>query len=172
MLGFLNLFKPAGPTSTQFGARLRRMYATDDGTKLAVGHLGTLDPQAAGVLPVALGRATRLLPLIEDRRKAYAFTLVLGRATVTADGVGAVIATAPVPDGVDELLDAAVAASVAGYVGRREHVRPREHKPVDGPSGAWPPVDELVGHRGVSRNGSTMAIARAASRSSAGRPGP
>src|ERR1700733_6383491 len=110
MLGFLNLFKPAGPTSTQFGARLRRMYATDDGSKLAVGHLGTLDPQAAGVLPVALGRATRLLPLIEDRRKAYAFTLVLGRATDTADGVGAVIATAPVPDDVDARLDAAVRA--------------------------------------------------------------
>ena len=50
MLGFLNLFKPAGPTSTQFGARLRRIYATEDGSKLAVGHLGTLDPQAAGVL--------------------------------------------------------------------------------------------------------------------------
>ena len=42
MLGFLNLFKPAGPTSTQFGARLRRMYATADGTKLAVGHMLSL----------------------------------------------------------------------------------------------------------------------------------
>ena len=78
MLGFVNLFKPAGPTSTQFGARLRRIYAPSDGAKLAVGHFGTLDPQAAGVLPIALGQATRLLPLIEDRRKAYAFTLVLG----------------------------------------------------------------------------------------------
>jgi tRNA pseudouridine55 synthase len=99
MLGFLNLFKPAGPTSTQFGARLRRMYATDDGSKLAVGHLGTLDPQAAGVLPIALGRATRLLPLIEDRRKAYAFTLVLGRAT----------------DDLDRRLQAAV-ASLTGAI--------------------------------------------------------
>src|SRR5665213_4437768 len=108
LLGFLNLFKPAGPTSTQFGARLRHMYPTEDGSKLAVGHLGTLDPQAAGVLPVALGRATRLLPLIEDRRKAYAFTLVLGRATDTADGVGAVTATAPLPEDVDRRLDAAV----------------------------------------------------------------
>src|ERR1700677_2929791 len=94
MLGFLNLFKPAGPTSTQFGARLRRMYSTGDGSKLAIGHLGTLDPQAAGVLPVALGRATRLLPLIEDRRKAYAFTLVFGRATDTAGGGWAVVACA------------------------------------------------------------------------------
>jgi tRNA pseudouridine55 synthase len=103
MLGFVNLFKPAGPTSTQFGARLRRIYG-DGRTKLAVGHLGTLDPQAAGVLPIALGRATRLLPLIVDRRKAYAFTLVLGVRTLTGDAVGEVCEIAPVPDDVDERL--------------------------------------------------------------------
>ena len=120
MLGFLNLFKPAGPTSTQFGARLRKMYASHDGGKLAVGHMGTLDPQAAGVLPVALGRATRLLPLIEDRRKAYAFTLVLGRATDTADAVGATIATAPLPDDLDARLDAALGA----FVGAIEQIPP------------------------------------------------
>jgi len=97
MLGFVNLFKPAGPTSTQFGARLRRIYPSDDGGKLAVGHLGTLDPQAAGVLPVALGKATRLLPLIEDRRKGYVCTLVLGRATTTGDGAGETLTEAPVP---------------------------------------------------------------------------
>jgi tRNA pseudouridine55 synthase len=114
MLGFLNLFKPAGPTSTQFGARLRRLYPRADGTKLAVGHLGTLDPQAAGVLPVALGRATRLLPLIEDRRKAYAFTLVLGRATDTADGTGKVTLTAAVPEDIDRRLDEAVRSFVGG----------------------------------------------------------
>jgi tRNA pseudouridine55 synthase len=120
VLGFLNLFKPAGPTSTQFGARLRRLYPRADGTKLAVGHIGTLDPQAAGVLPVALGRATRLLPLIADRRKAYAFTLVLGRATDTADGVGTVTRTAPVPDDLDRRLDEAVRA----FVGPIEQVPP------------------------------------------------
>jgi tRNA pseudouridine55 synthase len=114
MLGFLNLFKPAGPTSTQFGARLRRIYARDGGGKLAVGHIGTLDPQAAGVLPVALGRATRLLPLIEDRRKAYAFTLVLGRATDTADAVGAVTVTAPIPGDIDRQLDSAVRSFIGG----------------------------------------------------------
>jgi tRNA pseudouridine55 synthase len=120
MLGFLNLFKPAGPTSTQFGSRLRRIYASHDGAKLAVGHMGTLDPQAAGVLPVALGRATRLLPLIEDRRKAYAFTLVLGRATGTADGVGETIASAPVPADIDARLDLALTA----FIGPIEQVPP------------------------------------------------
>jgi tRNA pseudouridine55 synthase len=94
---------------------LRRIYASGDGSRLAVGHMGTLDPQAAGVLPVALGRATRLLPLIEDRRKAYAFTLVLGQATNTADAVGAVTATAAVPDDVDRRLDEA-ARSLVGAI--------------------------------------------------------
>jgi tRNA pseudouridine55 synthase len=119
MLGFLNLFKPAGPTSTQFGARLRRLYPTEGG-KLAVGHLGTLDPQAAGVLPVALGRATRLLPLIADKRKAYAFTLVFGRATDTGDATGAVTQTSGVPDDIDERLSAAIVR----FTGAIEQVPP------------------------------------------------
>jgi len=103
MLGFVNLFKPAGPTSTQFGARLRRVYR-DPAGKLAIGHLGTLDPQAAGVLPVALGKATRLLPLISDRRKAYVCTLVLGRATSTGDAFGDTVAESDVPDDVEKRL--------------------------------------------------------------------
>ena len=107
MLGFLNLFKPAGPTSTQFGARLRRLYPAEGG-KLAIGHLGTLDPQAAGVLPVALGRATRLLPLIGDKRKGYVCTLVLGHATDTGDATGTVTQTAEVPGDVDVRLSAAL----------------------------------------------------------------
>jgi tRNA pseudouridine55 synthase len=119
MLGFLNLFKPAGPTSTQFGARLRRLYPSEGG-KLAVGHLGTLDPQAAGVLPVALGRATRLLPLIADKRKAYAFTLVLGRSTDTGDATGAVTQTAEVSSDIDVRL----AAAIERFTGTIEQVPP------------------------------------------------
>jgi tRNA pseudouridine55 synthase len=103
MLAFVNLFKPAGPSSTQFGARLRRVYR-DPAGKLAIGHLGTLDPQAAGVLPVALGKATRLLPLITDRRKAYVCTLVLGRSTATGDASGEVVDERAVPDDVDARL--------------------------------------------------------------------
>lgn len=107
MLAFVNLFKPAGPTSTQFGARLRRVYRDPTG-KLAIGHLGTLDPQAAGVLPVALGKATRLLPLIVDRRKAYVCTLVLGRATSTGDAFGETVAESDVPDDVEKRLMRAI----------------------------------------------------------------
>jgi tRNA pseudouridine55 synthase len=119
MLGFVNLFKPAGPTSTQFGARLRRIYR-DPAGKLAIGHLGTLDPQAAGVLPVALGKATRLLPLIADRRKAYVCTLVLGRATSTGDAFGETVAEQPVPDDVDRRL----ARAVPAFVGAISQVPP------------------------------------------------
>ena len=119
MLGFVNLFKPAGPSSTQFGARLRGIYR-DPGVKLAIGHLGTLDPQAAGVLPVALGKATRLLPLIVDRRKAYVCTLVLGRATATGDATGDIVAESGVPDGIDALL----AAAIPAFVGAVSQVPP------------------------------------------------
>lgn len=120
ILGFVNLFKPAGPTSTQFGARLRRIYPRADGTKLAVGHLGTLDPQASGVLPIALGKATRLIPLIEDRRKAYVCTLVLGRSTTTGDGVGETLATRAVPRDIDERL----ATACATFSGAIEQIPP------------------------------------------------
>jgi len=120
MLGFVNLFKPAGPTSTQFGARLRRIYARSDGTKLAVGHFGTLDPQAAGVLPIALGKATRLLPLIEDRRKAYVCTLVLGRSTTTGDAAGETAASQPVAADIDARL----ASVLHAFTGSIEQVPP------------------------------------------------
>jgi tRNA pseudouridine55 synthase len=111
MLGFVNLFKPAGPSSTQFGARLRKIYR-DPAGKLAVGHLGTLDPQAAGVLPVALGKATRLLPLIADRRKGYVCTLVLGRATATGDGSGETVAERDVPGDIDVRIGHALPAFI------------------------------------------------------------
>jgi tRNA pseudouridine55 synthase len=142
MLGFVNLFKPAGPTSTQFGARLRRIYGGDR-AKLAVGHLGTLDPQAAGVLPVALGRATRLISLIVDRRKAYAFTLVLGTQTTTGDFTGEVVARAPVPDDLDARLEAALGQ----FIGSVEQT---------------PPMYSALHHGGrrlyeIARSGATVA---------------
>jgi tRNA pseudouridine55 synthase len=146
MLGFVNLFKPAGPTSTQFGARLRRIYPAEDGGKLAVGHLGTLDPQAAGVLPVALGKATRLLPLIEDRRKAYVCTLVLGRSTTTGDGAGETLTEAPVPADARARLE----ALLPSFIGAIEQT---------------PPMFSAVHHNGqrlydIARTGATVARAK------------
>jgi len=98
MIGFVNVFKPCGPTSANVVARMRRIYgfyARDH--KIAVGHLGTLDPQAAGVLPIAIGKATRLIPLLTDQRKAYTCTLVVGRSTTSADEHGETLAQSEVP---------------------------------------------------------------------------
>jgi tRNA pseudouridine55 synthase len=120
MLGFVNVFKPAGPTSTQVGARVRRIFSHAGAGKLPVGHLGTLDPMAAGVLPLALGKATRLIPLIEDRRKSYAFTLVLGRATDTGDALGSPVRETPVPADAEALLE----SIVPRFIGALEQIPP------------------------------------------------
>jgi tRNA pseudouridine55 synthase len=120
MLGFVNVFKPSGPTSTQVGARIRRIYSPRSGERIAVGHLGTLDPGAAGVLPIALGKATRLLPLIEDRRKSYAFVLELGRRTDSGDALGASLGDAPVPSDAADRLEAVSER----FVGTIEQVPP------------------------------------------------
>ncbi len=120
MLGFLNVFKPSGPTSTQVGARVRRIFERNFNTKLPFGHLGTLDPDAAGVLPLALGKATRLIPLLEDRRKSYAFTLVLGSATDTGDAGGKTVRETPVPQDVEQLLEAVLPR----FIGPLEQVPP------------------------------------------------
>jgi len=121
MLGFVNVFKPCGPTSAQIVARLRRIYGLYSGDrKIAVGHLGTLDPQAAGVLPIAIGKATRLIPMLTDHRKAYACTLVLGRSTDSGDATGATVAEAPLPADWQKRLPAAA----AGCTGRILQIPP------------------------------------------------
>lgn len=85
MLGFLNLHKPTGMTSHDCVGRVRRIC----GLK-RVGHGGTLDPLATGVLPIALGPATRLLPYLPEQ-KAYQATIRLGVTTTTDDLAGDVL---------------------------------------------------------------------------------
>jgi tRNA pseudouridine55 synthase len=109
VLGFVNLFKAAGPSSARAVARVRRIYALHaHDRELAAGHLGTLDPQAAGVLPVAVGKATRLIPLLADQRKSYGCTFVVGRSTSTQDAHGETIERASVPRDWPERLEAAL----------------------------------------------------------------
>ena len=90
--GVINAFKPPGPSSAAFGSWVRRISGAS-----AVGHWGTLDPTACGVLVLALGKATRLLPLLPDARKRYVFELVPGARTTTGDATGEVSVRAPVP---------------------------------------------------------------------------
>ena len=89
--GFLVLDKPAGLTSHACVARVRRAYKLK-----RVGHGGTLDPAVTGVLPLALGPATRLLPYLEGD-KTYRGVVQLGVRTVSDDLEGEVLARAAVP---------------------------------------------------------------------------
>ena len=90
MNGVLNLYKPSGPTSHDVVARVRRVV----GMK-RVGHAGTLDPMARGVLVVCLGAATRIIEYWSELPKSYVAEMVLGIATDTQDTTGQVIAERP-----------------------------------------------------------------------------
>lgn len=92
MDGILNVLKPPGMTSHDVVAYLRRVLKTKK-----IGHGGTLDPDAAGVLPVFIGSATRLLEFAVEGRKQYFVEIALGRRTDTGDDSGTVIKTMPVP---------------------------------------------------------------------------
>ncbi len=88
--GWINLNKPADMTSTDAVAFVRR---TLDAQK--AGHGGTLDPLAHGVLPIALGEATKTVPYCQDRLKTYIFDVIWGETRDTDDAEGTIIATSP-----------------------------------------------------------------------------
>ncbi|HEX8621401.1 MAG TPA: tRNA pseudouridine(55) synthase TruB [Allosphingosinicella sp.] len=96
MHGWLIIDKPAGPGSTQVVAAVKRALREGGYAKLKVGHGGTLDPLASGVLPVALGEATKLAGRMLDSDKVYEFTIRFGEETDTLDAEGAVAATSEV----------------------------------------------------------------------------
>jgi tRNA pseudouridine55 synthase len=105
--GFLLVDKPGGPTSHDVVATVRRLTG---GRK--VGHAGTLDPMATGLLVLGLGRATRLLRFVQGAPKTYVARMVLGVATDTLDADGAVMERRPLPVSEDE-----VAAAAGRFVG-------------------------------------------------------
>jgi tRNA pseudouridine55 synthase len=88
--GWLCVDKAVGRTSTQVVASVKRLF---DAAK--VGHAGTLDPLASGILPIALGDATKTVPHVQDAHKVYRFTVRWGAATDTDDADGTVTTTAP-----------------------------------------------------------------------------
>ena len=113
--GWLVVDKPAGVTSTTVVGKVRWAF---DARK--AGHAGTLDPDATGVLAVALGEATKTVPYVTDALKAYAFTVTFGAATTTDDAAGEVIRTAP-----DRPSDAAIKDALQGFVGDIMQVPPQ-----------------------------------------------
>ena len=113
--GWLVVDKPAGITSTAVVNKVRWAF---DAKK--AGHAGTLDPEATGVLAVALGEATKTVPYITDALKAYTFTVRLGVATNTDDAEGQEIATSDLrPD------DAAIKEALSAFIGDIEQVPPQ-----------------------------------------------
>ena len=113
--GWLVVDKPAGPTSTAIVNKVR--WALD---AQKAGHAGTLDPDATGVLAVALGEATKTVPYITDALKAYVFTVRLGQSTNTDDAEGEVIGTSDLRPSDEEIK-----AALGGFVGDIEQVPPK-----------------------------------------------
>ena len=96
MHGWLIIDKPIGPGSTDIVSKVKRALREGGYPKVKVGHGGTLDPLASGVLPIALGEATKLSGRMLDADKAYDFTIRFGEQTDTLDAEGEVIATSQV----------------------------------------------------------------------------
>jgi tRNA pseudouridine55 synthase len=112
MHGWLILDKPLGLSSAQGVAAVKRILRSNGYPVPKIGHGGTLDPLATGVLPIALGEATKLAGRMLDSDKGYSFTIRFGMATATDDAEGAAVATSDVrPD------RAAVDAALAAFTG-------------------------------------------------------
>ncbi|MEE9139964.1 MAG: tRNA pseudouridine(55) synthase TruB [Alphaproteobacteria bacterium] len=112
--GWLVIDKPKGTTSARVVARVRRLTGA---TK--AGHGGTLDPLASGVLPIALGEATKTVAYVMDGTKAYRFTVRWGEARDTDDADGEVTAESPVRPG-----EAEIRAELARFLGEIEQIPP------------------------------------------------
>src|SRR5919112_5712096 len=94
--GWVFLDKPLGLGSTQAVSAVKRALREAGEPKTRVGHGGTLDPLASGVLPIAIGEATKVAGRMLDATKQYAFTIRFGEETDTLDAEGAVVATSDV----------------------------------------------------------------------------
>lgn len=112
--GIVNVYKEKGYTSFDVVAKMRGIFH-----QKKIGHTGTLDPDAEGVLPVCLGKATKVCDLLTDKDKEYKAVLLLGQATDTQDISGEVINSASVNVTEDE-----VTAAINSFVGRQLQVPP------------------------------------------------
>lgn len=90
MNGFVNLLKPVGLSSSEAVVKVKRLLS-DIGIKTAVGHMGTLDPLACGVLPVGIGKATRLFDYFLKKKKEYIAVFKFGIETDTLDSCGKIV---------------------------------------------------------------------------------
>ena len=135
--GWIVVDKPRGLTSTQVVARVRRILSPRK-----IGHGGTLDPLATGLLPIALGEATKTVAYVMDAPKAYRFTVCWGQATTTDDAEGEVVAEserrpapaeirAALPRFVGEIAQVPPTYSAVKVGGRRAYQKARAHEPFE-----------------------------------------
>src|SRR3546814_725015 len=96
MNGWIILDKPIGISSSQAVGAVKRILRQNDYGRLKLGHGGTLDPLATGVLPIALGEATKLTGRLLNGDKSYDFTIGFGAETDTLDAEGRIVATSDV----------------------------------------------------------------------------
>ena len=113
--GWLIFDKPRGMTSTQAVSRVKRLYQA-----AKAGHAGTLDPLATGVLPIALGEATKTVPFVVEGSKQYRFTVRFGAETDTDDAEGKVVASSE-----KRPTRAEIEAELPNFTGAIEQVPPR-----------------------------------------------
>ena len=111
MNGIINLKKEAGMTSHDAVFKLRKILGTKK-----VGHGGTLDPDVVGVLPIAVGKATRMVEFMQDEGKVYEGEITLGYSTTTEDASGEVVAETLVLSPLDEKLVDEAIASLTGPI--------------------------------------------------------
>jgi tRNA pseudouridine55 synthase len=112
--GIINLYKPVGFTSHDAVAKLRGIFG-----QKKIGHTGTLDPDAEGVLPICLGKATKVCDLLTDRSKTYQAVMLLGRVTDTQDSSGSILSESDQIPG-----EKAVREMVASFSGEQMQIPP------------------------------------------------
>lgn len=112
--GIINIYKEAGFTSHDVVAKMRGILK-----QKKIGHTGTLDPQAVGVLPVCLGNATKLCDLLTDRTKEYEAVLRLGVVTDTQDMTGTILKEAPV-----RVTEQQAQEAVLSFLGEYDQIPP------------------------------------------------
>ena len=112
--GWVCFDKPLELTSTDAVAKVRRAFNAQK-----AGHAGTLDPLATGILPIALGEATKTVPYLMDAEKTYRFTIAWGETTASFDREGAVTATSDIRPTAD-----AIRAALPAFVGEIQQVPP------------------------------------------------
>ena len=112
--GIINVYKEKGFTSFDVVAKMRGMFH-----QKKIGHTGTLDPDAEGVLPVCLGKATKVCDLLTDKDKEYKAVLLLGQETDTQDVSGEILNT-----GAVNVTEEEVTSAILSFVGEYEQVPP------------------------------------------------